>query len=83
MRGLRTETLKYIERTREWPSEMYDLEADEGEKRNVIDDPKYQKVAAGLRGELDGFFEASGAPPIEQWRSTTRQKLAVYKSVTP
>jgi arylsulfatase A-like enzyme len=81
MRGLRTETLKYIERTKEWPSELYDLEADPGEKRNVIDDSKYQKVAAELRGELDGFFEESTAPPIEQWRNTTRQKLATYKSV--
>jgi arylsulfatase A-like enzyme len=79
MRGLRTETLKYIERTKEWPSELYDLEADPGEKRNVLDDPKYQKVASGLRTELDQYFETRGAPPIEQWRSTTRQRLFQYK----
>ena len=78
VRGLRTETLKYIERTKEFPSELYDLEADPGEKRNVIAEPGYQKMVAELRRELGGFFEAGGAPPIEQWRSTTRQKLNVY-----
>jgi choline-sulfatase len=80
VRGLRTETLKYVERTKEFPSELYDLEADPGEKRNVIAEPGYQKVVASLRSELGGFFAASGAPPIEQWRSTTKQKLNVYKS---
>jgi arylsulfatase A-like enzyme len=79
VRGLRAETLKYIERTKEFPSELYDLEADPGEKRNVIAEPGYQKMVAELRRELGGFFEAAGAPPIEQWRSTTRQKLNVYK----
>jgi choline-sulfatase len=80
VRGLRTETLKYVERTKEFPSELYDLEADPGEKRNVIAEPGYQKVVAELRSELGGFFAASGAPPIEQWRSTTKQKLSVYRA---
>jgi arylsulfatase A-like enzyme len=82
MRGMRTETLKYVERTKEWPSELYDMETDPGEKKNVIADPAYQKEAAALRGELDGFFEASGAPPIEEWRKTTRQKLSTYRAWT-
>jgi choline-sulfatase len=28
VRGIRTENLKYVERTKQWPSELYDLEAD-------------------------------------------------------
>jgi hypothetical protein len=28
-----------------------------------------------LRGELTRFFESAGAPPLEQWRQTTKQKL--------
>src|SRR5262249_13312693 len=79
VRGLRTETLKYVERTKEFPSELYDLEADPGEKRNAIGDSGYRKSVAELRRELAGFFDAHGGPPIEQWRSTTRQKLNVYK----
>jgi len=83
MRGLRTET-----------AEIHP--ADQGmAERNVRSGsrsrreagrhlrPEVSRVGAGLRGELDGFFEASGAPPIEQWRSTTRQKLAGYNSVRP
>ena len=83
VRGIRTENLKYVERTKEWPSELYDLEADPGETRNAINDPRHRKQAAALRAELDGFFESQGAPPIEDWRSTVKQKeLTVYKSVS-
>jgi arylsulfatase A-like enzyme len=78
VRGLRTENLKYVERTKEWPSELYDLEADPGEKRNVIDAPAYQKQLESLRTDLAGWFRRAGAPPIEQWRSTTTQNLTVY-----
>ncbi len=77
-RGIRTENLKYVERTREWPSEFYDLESDPGETRNVIDAPAHRKQLTALRAELAAFFERHGAPPLEQWRSTTRQHLTVY-----
>lgn len=80
VRGLRTRNLKYIERTREWPSELYDLEADPGEKHNVIADPAYRKLVAELKADLSRFFTQAGAPGIEDWRSTTKQNLTVYKS---
>ena len=79
VRGVRTENLKYIERTAEWPSELYDLEADPGEKRNLIDENSYAKRLRSLRADLAGFFERTGAPPIEDWRSTTEQHLTVYR----
>jgi arylsulfatase A-like enzyme len=82
VRGIRTENLKYIERTRTWPSELWDLEADPGEKHNVIADPKHKKQLAELRKDLHDFFNRNGAPPIEDWRSTTKQKLSVYKRVS-
>ena len=82
VRGLRTENLKYVERTKEWPSELYDLEADPGETRNVIADPAYQSQLKSLRKELAGLFERAGAPPLAGWRSTTKQDLHVYPSVT-
>ncbi len=78
VRGLRTENLKYVERTKEWPSELFDLEADPGETRNVIDDPAYQAQLQAFRTELADFFQRAGAPPLEQWRSTTSQELTVY-----
>jgi arylsulfatase A-like enzyme len=79
VRGIRTENLKYIERTREWPGEFYDLEADPGETRNAIGDAAQQSQIRALARELARFFERNGAPPLEQWRSTTQQHLTVYK----
>ena len=78
VRALRTRNLKLVMRTKEWPSEMYDLEADPGETRNVYDDAAYRKQRDGLRVELERFFARAGAPPLEDWRSTTRQELTVY-----
>ena len=77
-RALRTENLKYVERTREWPSELFDLEADPGETRNVIEEAAYQTQLKALRAELADFFQRAGAPPLEAWRSTTTQELTVY-----
>jgi arylsulfatase A-like enzyme len=74
-RAVRTENLKYIERTKEWPSEFFDLEADPGEKRNVIDDPAYAKRLDAMRTDVRRFFTKHGAPAIEDWQSTTKQKL--------
>ncbi|MCL4401503.1 MAG: sulfatase-like hydrolase/transferase [Acidobacteria bacterium] len=83
VRGVRTENMKYIQRTREWPSELFDLENDPGETHNVIADPAYRRVLAGFRAELAGFFRQAGAPPIEDWHSTTKQKLPVYRRARP
>ena len=79
VRGIRTENLKYVERTSEWPSEFFDLEADPGETRNAIGDAAQQSQIRALARELARFFERSGAPPLEEWRSTTQQQLTVYK----
>jgi arylsulfatase A-like enzyme len=81
VRGIRTENLKYVERTKEWPSELYDLEADPGETKNRLDDPGYARQLAELRADLKSTFERVGAPPIEDWRGTTRQKLTVYRQM--
>ncbi|MEZ5403959.1 MAG: sulfatase-like hydrolase/transferase [Bryobacteraceae bacterium] len=78
VRGLRTDNLKLIQRTEEWPSEFYDLEADPGETRNLYDDAANGKQRDALRSELDRFFNRAGAPDQEDWRSTTRQELTVY-----
>ena len=75
VRGVRTRNLKYVERAEGWPSELYDLEADPGEARNVHDAPEYRAQREALRRELTGWFARSGAPPIAEWRATTRQQL--------
>lgn len=74
-RAIRTETLKYILRAEGWPAELYDLEADPHETRNLLNDPAYRTRRTALHGELTTFFKNAGAPPIEEWRSTTKQHL--------
>lgn len=78
VRGVRSESLKYVRRTREWPSELYDLERDPGEKNNLAGDPAYRHLQASLDSDLDQWFAQYGAPPQEQWRGTTKQELTVY-----
>jgi hypothetical protein len=74
MRGVRTERYKLLVRTKEWPSELYDLERDPGEKKNRIGDPALATVERELRGEIDRVSSKQGAPPaLEQWRGTTKQ----------
>jgi arylsulfatase A-like enzyme len=78
VRAVRTRNLKYIERTREWPSEFFDLEADPGETASRLEDPAYAGVIAELRRDLHATFERLGAPRLEEWRSNVRQELTVY-----
>jgi arylsulfatase A-like enzyme len=75
VRAIRTANLKYVERGDNWPSELFDLEADPGETVNVIGDRGYRPRVAELRAKLGAFFERAGAPPLSEWRSTTRQSI--------
>ncbi len=78
VRAVRTDKLKYVERTREWPSELYDLASDPGETQNRISDPRYRRQLAALRAELAKFFARAGAPRLEAWRETTRPQLSTF-----
>jgi choline-sulfatase len=80
VRGLRTENLKLIQRTKEWPSELYDLESDPGETRNRYDDPAFAKQRAALQADLDRFFQKAGAPDLESWNGKVRQNLTKYSN---
>jgi arylsulfatase A-like enzyme len=80
VRGIRTENLKLIQRTKEWSSEFYDLEADQGETKNLYDEASYRKQRDALAGDLSQFFQKTGAPPQEDWNSTTKQELTKYSN---
>ncbi len=80
VRGMRTENLKLVQRTKEWPSEFYDLEADPGETKNLYDEAAYRKQRDALAGEMGQFFQKQGAPTLEEWNSTTKQELSKYSN---
>ncbi len=79
VRAVRTRNLKYVQRSSQWPSELFDLEADPGETRNVIHDAGQQAQVRALARELDEFFRRNGAVPVDEWRSAVRQHMTVYK----
>ncbi len=79
VRGIRTKRWKYVERSSEWPSELFDLLNDPSEQRNVSSYRQNAEIVKDLQDRLEAFFERAGAPPIEDWRSTTQQQLATYK----
>ncbi|MCZ2156558.1 MAG: sulfatase-like hydrolase/transferase [Bryobacterales bacterium] len=81
VRAIRTKTLKLLRRAKPWPDEMYDLEADPDEAKNVIDDPRYQATRARLTKELDDYFRDHGAPTIDNWRRSTRVTVTGEKSI--
>ena len=76
-RAIRTETLKYVERADNWPSEMFDLEANPDESVNVIGDRARREQRAQLQSRLRGFFSAAGSVPLENWRKSTTQTILV------
>lgn len=78
VRAVRTENLKLVMRTREWPGELYDLEADPGETRNLYEEASAAKQRGALAADLEGFFRRMKAPELENWRSTAKQELTEY-----
>ncbi|MDO8540483.1 MAG: sulfatase-like hydrolase/transferase [Opitutaceae bacterium] len=80
MRGVRTEDMKYIERTEDWPDEMYDLAHDPKEIRNLIDDPARRSQLTELKKDMEAFFHRIGAPPLENWGATTTQAIPYYST---
>lgn len=74
-RAVRTENLKYVERSDGWPNELFDLEEDPAEQINRVGKPEYRNRRLALRQRLQAFFDGAGAPPLPAWRSTTRQRI--------
>jgi arylsulfatase A-like enzyme len=75
VRSVRTRNLKLVQRASGMPSELYDLEADPGEERNVFADESYARRRTALESDIAAFFRRIGAPALDEWRSTTNQQI--------
>ena len=54
---IRKDDLKYFRfEGKGWPEQLFDMAADPGENRNLIDDPRYADAAKNLRSRLDTFL---------------------------
>lgn len=76
-RAIRTRKWKYVQRADNWWDELFDLENDPGETVNVIGWAANREPLVKLRSRLNAYFKAAGAPTIDQWRSSSRQKLPI------
>jgi len=77
-RMIRTERWKYVRRSEGFPSELFDLDNDPGERRNLVDDPARAGRVRELQADLNRWFAARGCATPDSWKST-RQVLPTYK----
>jgi len=66
-RMVRTAEWKYTRRFPDGPDELYDLEHDPGERRNLADRPESAAIQAELRRRLDAFFARHAARQYDLW----------------
>lgn len=67
VRAVRTDRWKYIERFRQSPNELYDLDADPEELENLIDRPALTRVQADLARCLRDYFQRVADPRWDLW----------------
>ena len=70
-RMIRNDRWKYTWRYPEGPDELYDMQADPGERNNLADDPKHAQVIVELRSQLDEFFNRYADPKYDLWHGGT------------
>jgi arylsulfatase A-like enzyme len=61
-RMIRSAFWKYVHRYPYGPHELYDLENDPGETRNLIDEPEHQALTTRLQGDLESWFARYADP---------------------
>lgn len=66
LRMLRTERWKLVLR-REGPAELYDLEQDPGEERNLAGRPEHAERQAALTVRLEEWFDRYSTPALDAW----------------
>lgn len=77
-RVIQTRGWKYTRRFLAAPNELYDLAADPGETRNLIDEPEYRGVRDDLDARLTAFFAAYADPRYDIWRGGTAKATLFY-----
>jgi len=65
-RMIKKDNIKYVWH-RGMEEELFDLEIDPGEIRNVAGDPAYAVHLKAARAELGGFLELTNDPILEHW----------------
>ena len=80
-RMIRDEDWKYVQRTEGFPSELYDLRNDPGERKNLADEPAYQNQRRELKRRMDAWFDALNCSDEDMWQSAKQRVLPSYRRV--
>lgn len=80
-RMIRDENWKYIHRTEGFPSELYNLANDPGERKNLAEDAEYAGRRNELRGRMDTWFAALGCGDYDLWKNAKQKVLPSYQRV--
>ena len=81
-RMIRDEDWKYVHRTEGFPSELYDLRNDPGERVNLAEESGYQEQRQDLKRRLDGWFASLGCADQDMWKSAKQKVLPSYRRAT-
>jgi arylsulfatase A-like enzyme len=68
-RGIRTADYAYWKRLGDtWPDELYDMQNDPGQHKNLIDDPAQASTISALDARLEAFFDRYADSQYDLWR---------------
>jgi arylsulfatase A-like enzyme len=79
VRAIRTDHWKYIERFRQSPCELYDLQADPAELANLADNPQYAAIRRQLAERLHAWFARVADPQWDLWNGGTSKTGLIMK----
>ena len=77
---IRDEEWKLIHRTEGFPSELYNLREDPGERNNLADDPAHQAQRRKLRQRMDAWFGNLGCGDENMWKNAKQRVLPSYEN---
>lgn len=71
VRMVRNDAWKYTWRYPDGPDELYDMQRDPGERKNLVDDTRYATAVQDLRAQIAAFFNRYADPKYDLWKSGT------------
>lgn len=77
-RVIQTRDWKFTKRFLAAPNELYDLERDPEETRNLVDDSAHQTVVNELDARLTAFFDQYAEPRYDIWQGGTAKATLFY-----
>jgi len=72
---------KFVQRTEDFPSELYRLSDDPGERRNLVDNPELATEKQRLKAKMDRWFADLNCADEDMWKTAPQTELPSYRRV--